>query len=125
MIVTGARSEKDSRIAAEHCINVIKDAGCQVNSGNSYRIQNICATTHLGYRVRIHEMGPNKEVKGWGKIFNYSPEIFAGLVCNFEVPKVTVVCFATGTLLFSGAHREEDIQMALYRFQSLAFPFRY
>ncbi|CAG7660272.1 unnamed protein product [Allacma fusca] len=125
MIVTGARSEEDSKIAAEHCLDVIKNAGCQVSSGSSYRVQNICATTHLGYRVRIHEMGANRDIKDSGKIFNFSPEIFAGLVCNFENPKVTVVCFATGTLLFSGAHREEDIQMALFRFRALSFPYRY
>ena len=62
MIISGARCEEDSKRAAEQCIEVIRNAGCKINNGESYRVQNICATINLGYRIRIHEMGAHKDV---------------------------------------------------------------
>ena len=69
MIVTGTRSEVDCKKATDKCLETIRKSGCKINPGHSYRVQNICATSHVGYKVRIQDMESHTTVPGWGQVF--------------------------------------------------------
>ena len=67
-------------------------------------------TSYIRYKVgSLQKFSILMVMHGMG-LCSFSPDIFSGLICNLENPKATVVCFATGTLLFSG---EIDLHILL------------
>ncbi|MPM64479.1 hypothetical protein SDC9_111366 [bioreactor metagenome] len=44
----------------------------------------------------------------------YEPEVFPGLVCKLEVPKVVVLVFRTGKLVITGGKCPQDCEEGLH-----------
>ena len=93
MIVTGAKEISQSKIAAQKYIAIIKKVGYQqvVYRESDYIIQNITATTDVGFAIRLEGLVYAHATKA-----TYEPELFPGLIYRMEQPKVVFLIFVTG-----------------------------
>lgn len=107
MQILGSRSVDDAKLAARRFARMIKKLGFNVRL-DGFNVQNIVANADCKMPVRLEGLALTHR-----HFARFEPEIFPGLVYRIEVPKITVLVFAMGKLVFLGARREQDIDEAL------------
>jgi len=78
-----------------------------------YVIVNIVALGNLNHTLNLYELAsviPNME---------YEPEQFPGAILKFKEPKVSMLLFKNGKVICSGASKEDQIAMAIYKASKL------
>ncbi|XP_021919781.1 TATA-box-binding protein-like [Zootermopsis nevadensis] len=105
MVVTGARNEDDSRLAARKYARIIQKLGFPVKFLD-FKIQNIVGTCDLRFPIRV-------ECLNQMYVYSYEPELFPGLIYRMVKPRVVLLIFVNGKLVMTGARTREDLQEAL------------
>ena len=103
MVCTGAKSGKESRIAIMNVVKELKKCGIIIPSKPSVEVVNIVGSASLGGTVDLE-----KAVTTLGKAM-YEPEQFPGLIYRMDEPKVVILVFASGSLVCTGAKKEQDV----------------
>jgi transcription initiation factor TFIID TATA-box-binding protein len=103
MICTGAKSGKESRRAIMKVAKELKKGGIIIISKPDSKVVNIVASASLGGQVDLE-----KTVTTLGKAM-YEPEQFPGLIYRMDEPKVVILIFASGSLVCTGAKKEQDV----------------
>jgi transcription initiation factor TFIID TATA-box-binding protein len=106
MVITGAKTEADSRLAVKKMMHMLRKIGYAPNL-QSYKVQNLVANTALPHMIRLEGFCLKHS-----RYATLEPELFAGLVYEFLKPKLKMIAFANGKLLFVGAKFIEDIYCA-------------
>jgi transcription initiation factor TFIID TATA-box-binding protein len=109
MVCTGAKSGKESRSAILKVVKELKKCGIIILSKPSLEVVNIVASASLGGQVDLE-----KAVSTLGKAM-YEPEQFPGLVYRMDEPKVVILIFASGSLVCTGAKKEQDVYNAVHK----------
>ncbi|MGD0331556.1 MAG: TATA-box-binding protein [Nitrososphaeria archaeon] len=109
MICTGAKSEKESRRAIMKVAKELKKDGIIIISKPDSKVVNIVASASLGGQVDLE-----KTVTTLGKAM-YEPEQFPGLIYRMDEPKVVILIFASGSLVCTGAKKEQDVYDAVHK----------
>jgi transcription initiation factor TFIID TATA-box-binding protein len=109
MVCTGAKSEKESRRAIMKVVKELKKDGIIIISKPELKVVNIVASASLGGKVDLE-----KAVTTLGKAM-YEPEQFPGLVYRMDEPKVVMLIFASGSLVCTGAKKEQDVYDAVHK----------
>jgi transcription initiation factor TFIID TATA-box-binding protein len=109
MVCTGAKSEKEARRAVMKVIKELKTSGIIIISKPELKIQNIVASAGLGGTIDLE-----KSAYDLGRTM-YEPEQFPGLIYRMDDPKVVILLFASGKLVCTGAKREDDVYIAVYK----------
>ena len=109
MVCTGARSEKESRRAVMTVVKELKKSGIIIISKPDLKVVNIVASAELGGKIDLE-----KAVFTLGKTM-YEPEQFPGLIYRMDEPKVVILIFASGSLVCTGAKKEQDVYDAVNR----------
>lgn len=104
MIVTGAKTEQDSRTAAKKYVQIIQKVGFAAHF-RDYKIQNMTATCDMGFPIRLEGL-----VYAHSQQATYEPELFPGLVYKMANPKVVFLVFVSGKVVATGAKSEEIIE---------------
>ena len=118
LICSGAKNEIESKKAAKKFAKIIKAFEHKVQFKN-YKIINYTASKDLEFDISLNELNDflcsknqkSKDING--NIVNYKSKGFSGLVYHMENPKVNVLIFEFGKIVFQGAKERTDIVKAL------------
>jgi transcription initiation factor TFIID TATA-box-binding protein len=113
MVCTGAKSGKESRSAIMKVVKELKKCGIIILSKPSLEVVNIVASASLGGKVDLE-----KAVTTLGKAM-YEPEQFPGLIYRMDEPKVVILIFASGSLVCTGAKKEQDVYDAVHKLHGI------
>ena len=107
MIVTGAKTEKDSQTAAKKYVKIIQLVGLPV-AFRDFKIQNMTATCDVGFPIRLEGL-----IYSYPSYATYEPELFPGLIYRIPEPKIVVLVFVSGKLVLTGAKTEDALTSSL------------
>jgi transcription initiation factor TFIID TATA-box-binding protein len=113
MICTGAKSGKESRRAIMKVVKELKKDGIIIISKPDLKVVNIVASASLGGKVDLE-----KTVSTLRKTM-YEPEQFPGLIYRMDEPKVVMLIFASGSLVCTGAKKEQDVYDAVHKLHEI------
>ena len=106
MVCTGARSERQAKIAILRIIQELKREAISIAGKPEVKIANIVASIDLGGRVDL-----DGSVESLERTI-YEPEQFPGLIYRMDEPKVVMLPFSSGKAVCTGAREEEDATTA-------------
>ena len=109
MVCTGAKSGMKSRSAIMNVVKELKKCGIIILNKPRVEVVNIVASASLGGTVDLE-----KAVSTLGKAM-YEPEQFPGLIYRMDEPKVVILVFASGSLVCTGAKKEQDVYDAVHK----------
>ena len=106
MVVTGAKSEKASRIASQRYAKIINKLGFTANF-TEFKIQNIVSSCDLRFCIKLEDLS-----LAHSNYCSYEPELFPGLIYRMVKPKIVLLIFVSGKIVLTGAKVREDIYQA-------------
>ncbi|PVG02585.1 TBP-domain-containing protein [Serendipita vermifera] len=106
MVVTGAKSEDDSRLASRKYARIIQKLGFDAKF-TEFKIQNIVGSCDVKFPIRLEGLH-----YGHGNFSSYEPELFPGLIYRMFKPKVVLLIFVSGKIVLTGAKVREEIYTA-------------
>jgi len=106
MVCTGAKTEKDSKLSARKFARIIQKLGFITNF-KDFKIQNIAASCDVKFRIHLEGLALTHS-----KFASYEPELCPGLVYRMVKPRVVLLIFISGKVVFTGAKVREEIYEA-------------
>ncbi|KAF8590506.1 TBP-domain-containing protein [Ramaria rubella] len=103
MVVTGAKSEDDSRLASRKYARIVQKLGFDAKF-SEFKIQNIVGSCDVKFPIRLEGLAYSH-----GQFSSYEPELFPGLIYRMIKPKVVLLIFVSGKIVLTGA------KVCLYR----------
>lgn len=125
MVVTGAKSEDDSRLASRKYARIIQKLGFDAKFAE-FKIQNIVGSCDVKFPIRLEGLAFSH-----GAFSSYEPEVsrwqcsvidgqlFPGLIYRMMKPKVVLLIFVSGKIVLTGAKVREEIYMAFNQIYSV------
>jgi transcription initiation factor TFIID TATA-box-binding protein len=90
MVVTGAKSEEQARLAARKLARIIQKLDFPVHF-TDFRIQNIVGSCDVRFPIRLEGLAYKHS-----HYSSYEPELFPGLIYRMVQPKVVLLIFVSG-----------------------------
>lgn len=118
MVVTGAKSEDDSRLASRKYARIIQKLGFDAKFAE-FKIQNIVGSCDVKFPIRLEGLAFSH-----GAFSSYEPELFPGLIYRMMKPKVVLLIFVSGKIVLTGAKVREEIYMAFNQIYSVLVEFK-
>jgi len=118
MVVTGAKSEESSRLAARKYAKTINKIGFDVKF-REFKIQNIVGPCDVGFPINLDDLA----LSDHSRFCTYEPELFPGLIYRMTVPKVVLLIFVSGKLVVTGAKARSEIYTAFDKMRPVLFQF--
>jgi transcription initiation factor TFIID TATA-box-binding protein len=107
MVVTGAKSEDDSKLAARKYARIIQKLGFTDARFTDFKIQNIVGSCDVKFPIRLEGLA-----FGHNQYSSYEPELFPGLIYRMVKPKIVLLLFVSGKIVLTGAKVREEIYQA-------------
>ena len=107
MVITGAKSEDQSQVAAKKYAKMIKKVGYPAIKFQDFKVQNIVGSCDIRFPISLDSL--NAEHANFS---TYEPEIFPGLIYRMKSPKIVLLIFASGKIVLTGAKTRQDIETA-------------
>ncbi|KAF2733700.1 TBP-domain-containing protein [Polyplosphaeria fusca] len=114
MLVTGAKSEEECRLAARKFALIIKKTLSKPEDNfetavkfEDFKIVNIVASTGVNFPLKLQEFAIRHN-----RFSTFEPELFPGLVYKMMRPKVTLLVFTSGKIVMTGAKTRDDVYEA-------------
>ena len=107
MQVLGTKSVEDAKLASRKFARQLQKMGFKPRL-EDFVVQNIVANADTKMMIRLE--GLQNQNPFWTK---WEPELFPGLVFTIVNPKMKVLVFAKGKLVFVGAKKQEELETAL------------
>jgi len=118
MVVTGAKSEDDSRLASRKYARIVQKLGFEAKF-SEFKIQNIVGSCDVKFPIRLEGLAYSH-----GNFSSYEPELFPGLIYRMMQPKVVLLIFVSGKIVLTGAKVREEIYQAFNRIYTVLCEFR-
>jgi transcription initiation factor TFIID TATA-box-binding protein len=118
MVVTGAKSEELSRLAARKYARIIQKLGFQAKF-SEFKIQNIVGSCDVKFPIRLEGLA-----FAHGNYSSYEPELFPGLIYRMVKPKIVLLVFVSGKIVLTGAKVREEIYQAFENIYPVLTEFR-
>ncbi|KAK9463614.1 transcription factor TFIID-domain-containing protein [Lipomyces oligophaga] len=106
MVVTGAKSEDDSKLASRKYARIIQKLGFNAKF-MEFKIQNIVGSCDVRFPIRLEGLAFSH-----GTFSSYEPELFPGLIYRMVRPKIVLLIFVSGKIVLTGAKVREEIYQA-------------
>ena len=106
MVVTGAKSEDDSKLASRKYARIIQKLGFNAKF-TDFKIQNIVGSTDIRFPIRLEGLAARH-----ANFSSYEPELFPGLIYRMMKPKIVLLIFVSGKIVLTGAKVREEIYQA-------------
>ncbi|KAK9378142.1 transcription factor TFIID-domain-containing protein [Kockiozyma suomiensis] len=106
MVVTGAKSEDDSKLASRKYARIIQKLGFNAKF-MEFKIQNIVGSCDVRFPIRLEGLAFSH-----GHFSSYEPELFPGLIYRMVKPKIVLLIFVSGKIVLTGAKVREEIYQA-------------
>jgi transcription initiation factor TFIID TATA-box-binding protein len=108
LVITGAKSEQESEDEAQAHINMLrtiyKDNDEGFDSFN-FKIHNIVASGTTSFNVSISRLQTD-----YPTVCQYEPEDFPGAIFRMDTWSITLLIFASGKIVISGAKSVENVK---------------
>lgn len=110
VVCTGTKNVENSHKALFNLANELNSIGYkEIDLEPEIHVQNVVASANLMTNLNL-----NAVLSAFGvENVEYEPEVFPGLVCKLEVPRVVVLVFRTGKLVITGGKCPEDCEEGL------------
>ena len=118
MVVTGAKSEELSRLAARKYARIIQKLGFSARF-TDFKIQNIVGSCDIRFPIRLEGLAFSH-----GNFSSYEPELFPGLIYRMVRPKIVLLIFVSGKIVLTGARVREEIYQAFENIYPVLTEFR-
>ena len=92
MVVTGAKSEDDSKLASRKYARIIQKLGFNAKF-TDFKIQNIVGSCDVKFPIRLEGLAFSH-----GTFSSYEPELFPGLIYRMVKPKIVLLIFVSGKI---------------------------
>lgn len=106
MVVTGAKSEDDSKLASRKYARIIQKLGFNAKF-TDLKIQNIVGSCDINFPIRLEGLASRHHM-----FSPYEPELFPGLIYRMMKPKVVLLIIVSGKLILTGAKVREEMYQA-------------
>ena len=106
MVVTGAKSEDDSKLASRKYARIIQKLGFNAKF-TDFKIQNIVGSCDIKFPIRLEGLASKHH-----PFSSYEPELFPGLIYRMMKPKIVLLIFVSGKIVLTGAKVREEIYTA-------------
>ena len=106
MVVTGAKSEDDSKLASRKYARIIQKLGFNAKF-TDFKIQNIVGSCDIKFPIRLEGLAAKHHT-----FSSYEPELFPGLIYRMIKPKIVLLIFVSGKIVLTGAKVREEIYSA-------------
>ncbi|CAG8645979.1 7078_t:CDS:2 [Paraglomus brasilianum] len=106
MVVTGAKSEDDSKLASRKYARIIQKLGFNAKF-TEFKIQNIVGSCDVKFPIRLEGLAYSH-----GHFSSYEPELFPGLIYRMVKPKIVLLIFVSGKIVLTGAKVRQEIYEA-------------
>lgn len=118
LVCTGARNEHDANLAARKFARIIQKLGHNVKFID-FKVQNLVATVDLRFPIRLENLNQMH-----GQFSSYEPELFPGLIYRMVKPRVVLLIFVNGKIVFTGAKSKAEIAESLENIYPILHSFR-
>lgn len=118
MVVTGAKSEQDSKLASRKYARIIQKIGFD-SKFKDFKIQNIVASCDVKFPIRLEGLA-----FAHGTFSSYEPELFPGLIYRMVKPKIVLLIFVSGKVVLTGAKKREEIYQSFENIYPVLSEFR-
>jgi len=108
LVITGAKSTSMVHDAVYSVIDILKDAGTEIEEEPEIIVQNIVASGNFNNRTINLELASM-----WLESSMYEPEQFPGLIYRLPNPKTVLLLFQSGNLVCTGAKTEDQVHEAV------------
>ncbi|CAI9095528.1 OLC1v1031509C1 [Oldenlandia corymbosa var. corymbosa] len=120
MVCTGAKSEHQSKAAAEKFVRIIQELGFPEAQFSDFKIQNIVCSCDVKFPIRLDGLANSEAGSS-----TYEPERFPGLTYRMKQPKVVVRIFQSGKLVITGAKTRDEIYAAFEKIYPILTQFKW
>jgi transcription initiation factor TFIID TATA-box-binding protein len=123
-VVTGAKSQDESRLAARKFVRIVQKLGFNPKF-EDFKIRNIVANAAAVPQIPAQSGNKRAGIKRQkefikleefalkhNKFADYMPEVFAGCVYKMMKPSICLLIFINGKIVFTGAKKVEDLDEA-------------
>lgn len=118
LVCTGAGNEDLALLGSRKFAKIIQKLGFPVRF-TEYKIQNYVASVDLRFPIRLETMN-----QVHGQFSSYEPELFPGLIYRMVSPRVVLLIFVNGKIVFTGAKSKADILESLRNMYPVLQSFR-
>ncbi|PVV02561.1 hypothetical protein BB560_002982 [Smittium megazygosporum] len=118
MVVTGAKSEDDSKLAARKYARIVQKLGFPAKF-TDFKIQNIVGSCDVKFPIRLEGLAYSH-----GHFSSYEPELFPGLIYRMVKPKIVLLIFVSGKIVLTGAKIRNEIYQAFEAIYPVLTEFR-
>ena len=101
VVCTGAKSEEISRLSAKMYAKMIRKIGYPIKLSD-FKIQNVVASCDLKFAISLEGLANEHH-----RFCRYDPELFPGLIYRLTKPKLVMLIFVSGKIVFTGAKTRE------------------
>ncbi|KAJ1530108.1 TATA-box-binding protein [Nowakowskiella sp. JEL0078] len=103
MVVTGAKSEEQSNLAARKYARIVQKLGFNAQF-KDFKIQNIVGSCDVKFPIRLEGLACTH-----AQFSSYEPELFPGLIYRMHKPKIVLLIFVSGKIVLTGAKVRQEI----------------
>merc|ERR1712014_334678 len=107
LILTGAKSEYDCKIAARTFAKLVRNCGYKVMF-KEFKIQNIVGVADVKFPIRLEALQIQHR-----QFCEYEPEVFPGAIYRLLQPKVVLLIFISGRIVITGAKKKIKLRKHL------------
>jgi transcription initiation factor TFIID TATA-box-binding protein len=118
LVCTGARTEHNANLAARKFARIIQKLGNPVKF-LEFKVHNLVATVDLRFPIRLENLNQMH-----GQFSSYEPELFPGLIYRMIKPRIVLLIFVNGKIVFTGAKSINDISESLENIYPILQSFR-
>ncbi|TKA62488.1 TATA-box-binding protein [Cryomyces minteri] len=118
MVVTGAKSEDDSKLASRKYARIIQKLGFNARFID-FKIQNIVGSCDIKFPIRLEGLASRHH-----NFSSYEPELFPGLIYRMIKPRIVLLIFVSGKIVLTGAKVREEIYQAFEMIYPVLSDFR-
>lgn len=109
LVVVGAKNEELSKTAAKKFAMIIKQIGFNEIKFKNFTIHNIVASYDVKFSIKL-----DKLYVDFRKNCSYEPLLFPGLTFYMHDPNITILIFASGKIVLTGAKKKDNINRAIF-----------
>ncbi|KAL3267097.1 hypothetical protein HHI36_011237 [Cryptolaemus montrouzieri] len=118
IVCTGGRNEQDTLLATKKFARIIQKLGFNIKFQN-FMIQNLVATCDLRFPIKLENLNQMHN-----QFSSYEPELFPGLIYRMIKPRIVMLIFVNGKIVFTGGKTRNDIKEALENIYPILRSFR-
>uniref|UniRef100_A0AAG5DHJ5 TATA-box-binding protein n=1 Tax=Anopheles atroparvus TaxID=41427 RepID=A0AAG5DHJ5_ANOAO len=118
IICTGAKNEAEANLGLRKFVRIIQKLGNNVKFLD-FKVQNLVATADLRFPIRLENLN-----QVHGQFSSYEPELFPGLIYRMVKPRVVLLIFVNGKIVFTGAKNLREINESLENIYPILQSFR-